>query len=102
MKEKNIGSDFDEFLKEEGILEETQKVGEERITVPIHKQFKKIDIGLIEYGVFNFPEGLEGWRLYRIEYGGHAESCVYEGTIWLPPHVDSTEFEKYLMKLQES
>ena len=51
---------------------------------------------LVEYGVFNYPEGLEGWRLYRIEYGGHAENCVYEGMIWLPPTLNPEEIEKLL------
>lgn len=51
---------------------------------------------LTEYGVFNYPKGLEGWRLYRIEYGGHAENCVYEGMIWLPPTLKPEEIEKLL------
>ena len=31
MEEKNIGSDFDEFLREEGILEGTQEVAVKRV-----------------------------------------------------------------------
>jgi antitoxin HicB len=31
MREKNIGSDFDEFLKEEGIFEEVQEVAIKRV-----------------------------------------------------------------------
>jgi len=63
---------------------------------------KKVFINLIEQAAFNYPHPeLEGWRFYRIEYGGHAERCYYEGSIWLPPHVDPTEFEEYLADIQE-
>src|SRR5260370_15150308 len=33
------------------------------------------------------PDELLGWRRYRIEYGGHAERCVLETPIYLPPWV---------------
>ena len=54
-------------------------------------------IQLIEYGVLNYPEGMENCRMYRIEYGGHAQDCLVEGTIWLPRHVDPEEFEGWIM-----
>ena len=47
-----------------------------------------LPVSLIWQAVFNYPEGMEGWQAYRIEYGGHAERCVMEGTIWLPPDTD--------------
>ena len=53
-----------------------------------------VSISLVEYGVFRWPEGLEGWRYYRIEYGGHAESCLCEQTIWLPPGLDVMRLEE--------
>lgn len=56
-------------------------------------------ISLIEYAVFNYPIGMEGNRFYRIEYGGHAQDCLAEGTIWLPPHVNQEDVEEWLMKL---
>lgn len=54
-------------------------------------------INLIEQVVYHYPKGLEGWRMYRIEYGGHAENCVYEGMIWLPGWVDPEQTEGILM-----
>ena len=53
-------------------------------------------VSLIEYGVFKFPEGLENWHCYRIEYGGHAENCITEGHIWLPPDVSPRIIESIL------
>jgi hypothetical protein len=53
-------------------------------------------ISLVEYGVQNYPTGLEGWRLYRIEYGGSNEDCVYEGMIWLPKHLRPEVIETLL------
>jgi len=51
---------------------------------------KIVDIDLTGYGVFSYPDPeIEGWRLYRIEYGGCNEDCYYEGMIWLPPQFDS-------------
>ena len=49
---------------------------------------------LIEYRVQNYPPGLKGWRFFRMEYGGHAEHCIIEGHIWLPPWMDIVEWEK--------
>lgn len=56
---------------------------------------------LIEQGVFNYPPGMEGWRNYRIEYGGHAEYCLREGIIWLPPHADPMAVERFLQRIQK-
>ena len=54
-------------------------------------------ISFIEYGVFNWPdERMNGWRLYRMEYGGHAEECITECQVWLPPNVDVTMLERWL------
>lgn len=50
-------------------------------------------IGLTEYAVFNHPPEMDGWRMYRIEYGGVNKDQLTEGTIWLPPHVDAEDVE---------
>jgi hypothetical protein len=42
------------------------------------------------------PEGMDDWEFYRIEYGGHAMDCVYEGAIWLPPWVYPDKVEQLL------
>jgi hypothetical protein len=63
-------------------------------------QAKYQNMGLVEYGVYNYPKGLEGWRFYRIEYGGHAESCIMEMVIWLPPGCDACELEELFEKWQ--
>ena len=54
---------------------------------------------LVEYGVFSYPEGLEGWRAFRMEYGGANEDCIWEGTIWLPPWVDRNKWEDEMDRL---
>ena len=61
---------------------------------------KIIDISLVEYGVFRHPKGMEDWRCYRIEYGGHAEQCLTEGHIWLPHDTKHQEIEKLLEEMQ--
>lgn len=53
-------------------------------------------VGLTEEAVFNQPEGMEGWRCYRIEYGGFNEACLCEGQIWLPRHADQSMVEVML------
>ena len=58
--------------------------------------FTKQRVSLVEYGVFKYPKGLEGWRCYRIEYGGHAQDCILEGSIWLPPNIRSRDLEEYI------
>ena len=42
------------------------------------------------------PTELRGWRRYRIEYGGHAERCLLENRILLPPHVRVERLERLL------
>jgi hypothetical protein len=41
-------------------------------------------VSLVEQAVLNPPAGMEGWRCFRIEYGGHAEHCIAEGVLWVP------------------
>ena len=59
-----------------------------------------LKVSLIEQAVVNPPEGMpDGARMYRIEYGGHAEACVAEGLVWLPKNADRDEFERHLQDL---
>jgi hypothetical protein len=60
----------------------------------------RMRVDLVEYGVQRYPEGMEKWRMYRIEYGGHAEACRCEGVIWLPEHVDPEKFERFMARIQ--
>lgn len=47
-----------------------------------------VDIDVTEQMAFRWPnDEIEGWRNYRIEYGGCNEDCYSEGFMWLPPHV---------------
>ena len=56
-------------------------------------------VGLTEYGVRSWPDGMEGCRLFRIEYGGVNEGCVSEGTIWIPPTADRDALEDLLQAM---
>lgn len=55
-------------------------------------------ISLVEYAVMNCPKGMEHFRMYRIEYSGHAAHCLVEGVIWLPEYVRPEVFEKWMEK----
>lgn len=46
------------------------------------------------------PEQLRDWRMYRIEYGGFNEDCIWEGRIMLPATVDPHEFERFMAGIQ--
>ena len=56
-------------------------------------------ISLVEQAVMNYPKGMEKFRMYRIEYGGHAESCLVEGTIWLPEVYWPESFENLMNRI---
>ena len=65
---------------------------------------KYLPVGLVEQLVLNYsalPKELDGWRNYRIEYGGHAESCVREEVIYLPPRADAYVLELLIDYWQE-
>lgn len=50
---------------------------------------KLVDIDLTEQYAFSWPDPeIEGWRNFRVEYGGCNEDCYWEGNIWLPPEAD--------------
>jgi hypothetical protein len=54
-----------------------------------------MEISLVEQIVQRPPRNMKGWRMYRIEYGGHAERCNVEGTIWFPDWFDARVFEEW-------
>ena len=53
-------------------------------------------ISLVEQMVARYPIGMEQFRMYRIEYGGHAEQCLCEGVIWLPRLLNPSIIEDLL------
>ena len=59
----------------------------------------KFFVGLTEYGVRSWPQGMEGCRFFRIEYGGFNEECVCEGSIWIPPTIDRDVVEEFLQAM---
>lgn len=60
---------------------------------------KKIAVFLTEEMVLNYsalPPELDGWRRYRVEYGGVNGLCVLEETIYLPESLDPRKIEKLI------
>jgi hypothetical protein len=57
---------------------------------------KYVSVSLTEEGVLNYsavvPE-LNGWRYYRVEYGGPNTDCFMERQLWLPQMADSYIFD---------
>lgn len=60
----------------------------------------RIGIRLVGYGIFSYPEGMEGWSCYRIEYWGKEHYATCEGQIWLPPGTGPDVIEKLLEDAQ--
>jgi hypothetical protein len=55
-----------------------------------------VDVDTTEEFAYSWPDPeIEGWRFYRIEYGGCNEDCYYEGRVILPPqaYIDHKFFE---------
>jgi hypothetical protein len=70
-----------------------------RQTGQVRTKAKKIYVDVTEEIIMNadaLPDELRGWRRYRIEYGGHAERCVHETPIYLPPWVRVERLERLL------
>jgi hypothetical protein len=60
---------------------------------------KDMRVDLVEQMVMRPPKGMEKWRNYRIEYGGHAQYCVVEGIIWARQEVDPCLLEEAIERL---
>lgn len=70
-----------------------------RQTGQVRTKAKKLYVDVTEEIIMNpdaLPDELRGWRRYRIEYGGHAERCLLENHILLPPHVRMERLERLL------
>jgi hypothetical protein len=70
-----------------------------RQTSQVRTKAKKLYVDVTEEIIMNpdaLPSELRGWRRYRIEYGGHAERCLLENHILLPPHVQVERLERLL------
>jgi len=64
-----------------------------------------VDVGLTEEFVLNYkalPPQLDGWRYFRIEYGGCNEACFMERPIYLPRYADSYVIELLFKFWQET
>ncbi len=64
----------------------------------LHHGYKRLvdtmKVHLTEYAVMKYPEGMEGWRLYRIEYWEDQNPFAsHEAAIWLPPGLIPDEVE---------
>ena len=60
-----------------------------------------IPIGTTEQMIMNpLPPPLDTFRYYRIEYGGHAQDCLFEGSILLPATTNPEALEAFLMGLE--
>jgi hypothetical protein len=55
-----------------------------------------VTISTVEQGVFNYPQGMEGWRFYRLEYLGEEHYALAESGIWMPPDVNPIDLEQAL------
>jgi hypothetical protein len=70
-----------------------------RQTGQVRTKAKKLYVDVTEEITMN-PDALRDeprrWRRYRIEYGGHAERCVLETPIYLPPWVRVERLERLL------
>ena len=54
-------------------------------------------VNIVEMGVYHAPEGLEGWRAYRIEYWKPGAPFAFrEHLIWLPPDLNQTDLEDWI------
>lgn len=63
-----------------------------------NKKGTPVSTSFTEEMIFNPPRGMEEYRCFRIEYGGHAEECLIEGRIWVPRWIDADVIEDLLNK----
>jgi hypothetical protein len=48
-------------------------------------------IDAVEEMILNEENPIYGWKKFRLEYWDHAENCIVEGVIYIPPD----KLEKY-------
>ncbi len=56
-------------------------------------------VDVVEEAIMNrdgLPGEMRGWRRLRIEYGRHAEACLLEAVVYLPPDADVEQLERLL------
>ena len=55
MKRKHIGSDFDEFLEEEGLLKETETAAAKRVLAcQLERQMKRLQISKKKLAMYHY------------------------------------------------
>lgn len=59
-------------------------------------QRNRVTVSLVENIVQRPPEGMDGWRFYRIEYSNGIETAI-----WLPPDCDPDSIEALLEGRQD-
>lgn len=68
------------------------KAGKHEVLVRI------LDVDSTEEGVVQCPDpAMEGWRMYRLNYGGVNQDNIVEGRVWLPPSADPTAIVQLIM-----
>ncbi len=63
------------------------------------KARKRLYVDVVEEMIMNpdaLPREMREWRRFRIEYGGHAEACLLETVIYLPPGSNVERLERLL------
>jgi hypothetical protein len=59
----------------------------------------RLYVDVVEEAIMNvdaLQREMRGWRRFRIEYGGHAEACLLETVIFLPPGTNVERLERLL------
>ena len=47
----------------------------------------------VEEMILNEESPVYGWRMFRLEYGGHAQDCIVEGHVFIPPEKCDKAYE---------
>lgn len=67
-----------------------------KVSANLSKRRQYVSVSLTEEAVLNYsalPPELDGWRYYRVEYGGHGCHCIMERPVMLPPVSDAYIFD---------
>ncbi len=58
---------------------------------------KVTHISIVGYGVYNYPEGMNGWQFVRFEYlSDTTPYTAMECHVWLPPDTNTCKLEDLL------